>query len=154
MVISCIKDPFYKITSEALGVAQCAVKVMRPAGKGFVYFSFVTCYLFIYWHVLSSCTSDLCLRIGHNCLCNVSYKCVHPSGNHLSLHLFINFKNLPVVTSVSIFVFLSVFPCLFHFPSVACLFISMCTCIHYLYYANFYCLSCFFLPAYPLLVNQ
>ena len=33
VVITCIKDPFYKITSEALGVAQCAAKVMRPVGK-------------------------------------------------------------------------------------------------------------------------
>lgn len=30
VVSSCIKDPFYKITSEALEVAQCAAKVMRP----------------------------------------------------------------------------------------------------------------------------
>lgn len=38
-VISCIRDPFYKITSEALSVAQNTIKVMRPFEKdsGFDY---------------------------------------------------------------------------------------------------------------------
>lgn len=33
VVVTSIKDPFYKITSEALGVAQNAIKVIRPLDK-------------------------------------------------------------------------------------------------------------------------
>lgn len=46
-VVTCVADPFYKITAEALLVLQQIVKVIRPLGM-----QFIDCFIFLYHYVL------------------------------------------------------------------------------------------------------